>query len=185
MIEASFTIREDEYLEAQKAYMHAVNPQARWIRFGLAGVLTLSIGIVLLTQRTGLATLWTPHNLPGAVFVLTIVTITLLSPKLQRRAFKKRYQVERAGMTDVRTELNEEGISAEVPAYGRAELLWSAHTGYLQTPQLILLLKGYTFRPIPLRAFAHPNEVEELVKRHLPVYTRGLARAEARSTDRA
>ncbi len=175
MIETRFTLTEAEYIEAQRAYLEA-SGSGRQLKFFLIFILVVFV-VAVATNPDPLTTLRDPRML----FPLLIVTIFLLSPWLQTRAFKKRFKVDAPTITNVHVLIDEEGYWAAT-SQGEGKSYWGGYSSYIETPRCFLLIKGFTFQVVSKQQLSETEvlELRELIARHLAVLTPKLAKTQGR-----
>jgi hypothetical protein len=178
VVETTFTLSEEEYIEAQRLYIQSTNPGLKWQLRLVGGIILLSFAFVFMTNLHQLSTLLSAKLiLPGS-----LLAILLLSPWLQVRAFRKRYRVEMPGLTNVHIRIDEIGYHSTVSGQGKGEIPWGAFTSFGETPTVLALFKGYAFYAIPKRTLDEDelSQVEQLVRSRLPKLNRKLAKSQGR-----
>jgi hypothetical protein len=176
VIETRFTLTEAEYIEAQRAYAKASGTMRRLNLF-LYGI-PIVIIVAFATNPAPSSILRDPRALIPAV----IVVVLLLSPWLQTRSWKKRFRLESSNLTDVSVQIDESGYFSSASSQGEARIFWTAFTSYVETTNMLLLIKGFSAQMLPKRALisAQTAELLELIASHLPVLTPKLAKTQGR-----
>jgi hypothetical protein len=159
MIDIAYSVTEAEYLEAQSLYVRRKSGKTVFLLRGVIvlGALVASVRPLLATLRDGDPFDWTRFIAPllfAAVFIFAL-------PYLQRRAFRKRFKIESANLTNVRMKLSESGMEVDVPGTGHGFLEWSGLSEWLEGKLVFMAIAGYTFRPIPKSALT-PQQIDEV-----------------------
>ena len=178
MIETTYTLSEPEYFEAQQLYLKSVRRWGALTVNGFSAFLLVCFSIVIATNPAHFRALQTTGAVPG----ILLLAFALSLPWLSRRALKKRYLVERSGLTDIHVMLTEEGYRVVTASQGAGDIPWTGLSSYIESQSLFLLLQGFTFRAIPKRALdeGQITEVRRLITTHLPKPSRAVAKAEGR-----
>jgi hypothetical protein len=163
MIETSYSLTENEYIEAQFLYQRKKSKRAQIMRYALIAILAGSFVTILLTAPA--ANLLTPIAAIPAVFLVMLIFL----PLIQRRAFRKRFKTEAVNCTNVEVRLDDDGYHGDVAGVGSGTIRWEAFSMFAESPNVFLLLRGFTFHPIPKRALLpwQQDELKLLVSRHL------------------
>ena len=168
MIEFSYTLQPDEYVEAQLIWLrnkHGWTRRRPWI---VASV-TVSIVAALSIWADG------GHPTRGDLFTLAalvlffVFLILLVRPWIQRRTMRRRYAVEFANVGTIHATFDQQGSASEVPGLGSTNLLWSAFSCWTETSLSLLLIGNAALRVLPKREL--PSETQqqlrELFSQHL------------------
>jgi hypothetical protein len=98
----------------------------------------------------------------GVLVPITIaLTIIGILPYLQRRGFRKRFEVESPNLTNAVMQFNGDGVRSTIAGRGEATLDWSTFSSWLEGKDVFMLMSGYTFLPIPKSAL-EKSQIEEV-----------------------
>jgi hypothetical protein len=162
MIDLHFSLTEPEYLQAQQLFTREQHRKLRWWLWAMSGIFLISATCVLLTTPKPITFAELPSSLP-ALFVIPIVLLCILP--LQKHAFKKRFQKEKANLTNAHLILDARGYHCNVPGVGSGTAEWSGISSWLEGELVFVLRSGYLVRIVPKAALteAQLNEVRTLL----------------------
>ncbi|ADV82329.1 YcxB family protein [Terriglobus saanensis] len=159
MISYTATTTIDEYLEAQDLFQRKFSPVGYYVARWLPACIILVIaGNQFFKSATELSA--RQSLIIGLIPIAFFFLAVLGTPAIKRRALSKRYERELPNMQNVFVEVNEFGYTARIPNASEGRIPWVAFEGYVEGKTIWILLKGYTFHPIPKHALS-PSEQEE------------------------
>lgn len=165
MIEAVFSVSEAEYVDMQKAHWRA----SRWkiLRNRIWLVCLTSAGIYSSYQLAKQSTAdlyFLLATLPSALILIGVIRGAFSSTHL-----RKRFKIAAPQISDMHVQIDQGGYRLEVPGRTNAVLYWPAFSSWIESPQVIVLLRGELMYPIPKSALdaAQIEELRNLCSQHI------------------
>ena len=156
-IDIIYTITREEYVESQTLYVQKRQRKQLMMIWFLPAALLVSLILVFLTNPALPSNPVFPSLLAG---VVVSVVFALAAPSLRRRAFRKRFVIEGPNMTNAHVRISDSGFFSEVAGVGTSLTEWTAFDSWMEGKSTFVLLRGFTFRPIPKRVLTS-TQIEE------------------------
>lgn len=162
MIDLIYSLEKNEYIEAQRLFVASRKRRGRIFSWIAVGVLGLAVGII--AQKYLLVWL----ILIGAA-LLGLITQLLLNPLLQRYCFGRRFRTEARFLTNVRLQVDHNGLCSQVDGIGRGTTEWTAFTSWIEGNTVFVMISGYLLRPISKRSLSsmQQDELRGLFGQHI------------------
>jgi hypothetical protein len=165
MIETFFTLTEAEYVECQRLYLRQRPKRSR--RWDLLLCVIFLIGIFILVRTRQSA--W-----DALIFVIIggiggAALGFVMKEVLQARSFKRRFETASRMLTDAHLSFDDSGIRSKIDGIGEGKTEWNACTSWLEGKNVLLILYGHSFSPIPKRALSEESkqELRDLLSRKI------------------
>lgn len=153
MVEAAYTVTQEEFTEAQKVWCPQVARQ-------IPGYWLMQIAGVAFGACLGVAIV----NLRAKFAVPLAVTLTLYFLVIQwRKRAARKYQYESKGLVreQVTVRFDDAGYHDEKEEHCGGWISWAGFSGWRETSAIFVLGRALTFITVPKRPFS-PQEQEEL-----------------------
>ena len=157
MIEATFSVSEQEYVDMQRAHWRT----SRW------KIIRSRIWMICLS----LAGIYSSYQLAKQTtadfyFLFAILPSTLILIGVLRAAFtsthlRKRFKIAAPQLSNTHVRIDQSGYRVDVPGRSDSVLYWPAFTSWIESPLVIVLLRGELMYPVPKSALDAP-QISEL-----------------------
>lgn len=169
MIEATFSVSEEEYIDMQKAHWRLSRRKRIQQRIWLG---LLSCGSIYCIFE-----LWQIANvqdhlllfLVGIYPALIILAGSAYAPIAANKTIHKSFAKAAPQLSDIHVQIDDDGYRHDVPGKTNGVLYWPTFTSWFESPQVIVLLRGELMYPIPKSRLneVQINELRELCSHHL------------------
>ena len=157
MIEATFSVSEKEYIDMQKSHWRSL----RWkILRNRIWIICLSLAGIFasyqLAKQTTADFYFLLATFPSALLFVGVIRGMFTNTNLQ-----KKFKVAAPQISDMRVQIDNGGYRLDIPGKTNAVLYWPAFTSWLESAQVIVLLRGELMYPIPKSAL-DATQISEL-----------------------
>lgn len=124
MIETTYTLTEDEFVEAQAILLRVVQKKFMRMRIWLSCGLAFALLEPLITHTAT----WRIYGDTRAIFVILLLLVLVFLPWIQARAARKQFAKVKGTFTDFQLRLDENGYHGESPGLANGNMNWVGFT---------------------------------------------------------